>query len=99
MATIINTPGSDNGGSGSAAGWVIAVIILILVILFGIFVWPGINGGTVANTTAPVGTAPASGGNGLGGVLNVTSTTTNTNNNASGTPTTSTTTTTTVTPL
>jgi len=37
MATIINTPGEG----GSSAGWAVAVVILIAVILLGLFVWPG----------------------------------------------------------
>lgn len=38
MATILN---NDPGGTrGSSAGWVVAVVVLILVVLFGLFVLP-----------------------------------------------------------
>lgn len=37
MATIVNTPGS----SGSAGGWIIAGVLLIVVVLIALFVWPG----------------------------------------------------------
>lgn len=37
MATVINTPGAE-----SAAGWAVAVIVLVAAVLVGLFVWPGL---------------------------------------------------------
>ncbi|MFZ2555361.1 MAG: hypothetical protein WAZ27_03195 [Minisyncoccia bacterium] len=51
MADTVITPATDSGG---AAGWAVAVIILLAVILVGIFVWPGIS------RTTPSGTGDAS---------------------------------------
>jgi len=40
MATILN---NDPGGTrDSSAGWIVAVVVLILAVLFGIFVLPGL---------------------------------------------------------
>jgi FlaG/FlaF family flagellin (archaellin) len=39
MATIVNTPNSDSGMG--AAGWVVAVVVLVAIVLVGLFVWPG----------------------------------------------------------
>lgn len=41
MATIVNNP--SDGGSG-AAGWIVAAVVLIGVILIALFVWPGFAG-------------------------------------------------------
>ncbi|MEK7099638.1 MAG: hypothetical protein AAB883_00665 [Patescibacteria group bacterium] len=56
MATIVNNPGATDNG---AAGWAVAVVILIAVVLGGLFVWPGYmksaqeSGGTNVNVTVP----------------------------------------------
>ncbi len=40
MATVINTP-AQASDSGAAAGWAVAVIVLVGAILLALFVWPG----------------------------------------------------------
>jgi len=44
MADTVITPASRDYDSGAnAMGWAVAVILLLGVILFGIFVWPGVG--------------------------------------------------------
>jgi hypothetical protein len=44
MADTIITPASRDYDSGAnAMGWAVAVILLLGVVLFGIFVWPGVG--------------------------------------------------------
>lgn len=66
MATIVNTPGTPVERSDSSAGWAVAVIILLLLIVGAFFVWGRYRGGNAApaapsaniNVTLP---APAGG--------------------------------------
>ncbi len=59
MATILNNdPGASRDGS---AGWVVAVVVLVLVVLFGLFVLPnlmnseaGMDGDAAAGTDTGV---------------------------------------------
>lgn len=51
MADTVITPATYDSGN-SAAGWAVAVIVLLGVLLFGIFVWPGASGVTPANGNA-----------------------------------------------
>jgi hypothetical protein len=46
----------DRGDSG--AGWAVAVIVLLAVLLFGIFIWPGIRGIPSGNASTPTPTTP-----------------------------------------
>ncbi len=68
MATIVNNPGSDSGSG--AAGWVVAAIVSIGLLLFAVFVWPGFGGvaggggGTNINVEVPSPTGGAGGGAG-----------------------------------
>lgn len=39
MVTVINTPGGTN--ESSAAGWVVAGVLVIAAVLIALFVWPG----------------------------------------------------------
>lgn len=42
MATVINTPATREVSSdGAAAGWAVAVVVLVGAILLALFVWPG----------------------------------------------------------
>ena len=52
MADTVITPAAQDSGNG-AAGWAVAVIILLAVVLVGIFVWPGLS-------RAPAGSGDAS---------------------------------------
>ncbi len=47
MATIVNNPGTGDSGS---AGWVVAVVILVALVLIALFVWPGFAGNMGAPT-------------------------------------------------
>lgn len=53
MATIINNPG-DGNNSGAAAGWLVALVVLILVVLGVIFLLPRLM--NTPAETAPQGT-------------------------------------------
>lgn len=67
MATIINTPGNSDGADNSMMGWAVAVIILLVVIVVGAYVWVNYrpapettpanneenNGGASVNITIP----------------------------------------------
>ncbi|MEO6536753.1 MAG: hypothetical protein ABIT47_03580 [Candidatus Paceibacterota bacterium] len=48
MATIVNTPGNDNG---SSAGWAVAVIVLLVVLIGGYFLWARHAGRPAAPST------------------------------------------------
>lgn len=69
MATIVNNPGTNDSGS---AGWVVAVVVLVAVVLIALFAWPGFArnmGAPAADTTnidvnIPNPTEGASGGMG-----------------------------------
>lgn len=76
MADTVITPASRDYDSGAnAMGWAVAIILLLGVILFGIFVWPGV--GRVApaapanntdrsidlNVTVPEGAIPGTNNN------------------------------------
>lgn len=50
MATIINNPG-DGNNSGATAGWLVALVVLILVVLGFIFLLPRLM--AEKNETAP----------------------------------------------
>lgn len=55
MATIINTPGNDSQkDSMGTTGWVVAVLILLVVIVAGAYIWS--NSQTTPTTTAPATT-------------------------------------------
>lgn len=52
MADTVITPATRDYDSGaSAMGWAVAVILLLGLILFGIFVWPGVGRNIVPATT------------------------------------------------
>lgn len=40
MATVINNP-SDGA---SSAGWIVAAVVLVAIVLIALFVWPGFAG-------------------------------------------------------
>lgn len=52
MADTIITPAvQDRSGSGTgSAGWAVAFMMLLGVILFGIFVWPGMGNNIMPST-------------------------------------------------
>lgn len=50
MTTVVNTPGEKNG-SDSGAGWAVSVIILLVIIGVGAYLWANTQG-----TVAPAGT-------------------------------------------
>ena len=51
MADTIITPATrDYDSAANALGWAVAVILLLGVILFGMFVWPGINRSVAPST-------------------------------------------------
>ena len=51
--TVINTPARDYDSAANAMGWAIAVVLLLGIILFGIFVWPGLARISPVNTSSP----------------------------------------------
>lgn len=53
MADTVITPSAYERNDSSAAGWAVAVIVLLGVILFGIFVWPGIARTPSGNASTP----------------------------------------------
>ena len=86
MATIVNNPGPNDNGS-SAAGWIVAIIVIVGVILIGLFVWPG------TQNTQQTGTNENTQGTGGNTIVNPPATINNTTINASTTVNNSTTTT------
>jgi hypothetical protein len=69
MATVINTPATRDSSDNGAAGWAVAVAVLLALGLLALFVWPGI----VRNSAAPADTGsninvtlPGTGGTGGG---------------------------------
>lgn len=73
MATVINTPVARETSDSAAAGWAVAVIVLIAAGLIALFVWPGY----VRQSTVPAPAAPAAN-------INVTLPTTGGDSGASG---------------
>lgn len=76
MADTVITPASRDYDSGAnAMGWAIAIILLLGIVLFGIFVWPGVgrvapaapantgDGSIDLNVTLPEGAIPGSNNN------------------------------------
>jgi hypothetical protein len=53
MADTVITPSAYDRNDSSAAGWAVAVIVLLGAILFGIFVWPGIARTPSGNASTP----------------------------------------------
>ena len=49
--TVINTPARDYDSGANAMGWAMAIILLFGIVLFGIFVWPGVGSIAPAATT------------------------------------------------
>ncbi len=67
MATYINTPGGPTEPAGaSTTGWVVAVVILVLVVVAGYFLWPKTNMDETANTNTEAATGMQQTGNGQG---------------------------------
>jgi hypothetical protein len=48
--TVITPAGASSDSGANAAGWAVAVIVILGVILFGLFVWPGIGSVTPSTT-------------------------------------------------
>jgi hypothetical protein len=53
MADTVITPSAYERNDSSAAGWAVAVIVLLGVILFGLFVWPGMTRTSTGNASTP----------------------------------------------
>ena len=53
MADTVITPSAYDRSDSSAAGWAVAVIVLLGAILFGIFVWPGLTRTSTGNASTP----------------------------------------------
>lgn len=84
MADIsLTTPVRDYDSGANAAGWAVAVILLLGIVLFGMFVWPGLgtNGAASAptnntdrsidlNVTLPEGAIPGTNNNAGQGTQN-----------------------------
>lgn len=71
MVTVVNTPSQSDEGSG--AGWAVATVVIILVVLFALFLWPRLPFGAAnpqqpesANINVTVPT-PTGGTGGTGG--------------------------------
>jgi len=67
MTTVINTPGNNTDNGNNSAGWAVAVIILLVIIGIGGYLWihhyrtpVATSGPTNINVTIPVpsGTSP-----------------------------------------
>jgi hypothetical protein len=52
MATVINTPATRDTSESAAAGWAVAVIVLVALGIIALFVWPGF----VRQSTVPAAT-------------------------------------------
>lgn len=76
MATVINTPASREVSDSGAAGWAVAVAVLLAIGLLALFVWPGIirnsaiptpaDNGTNINVSLPDTSGGATGGTNTG---------------------------------
>lgn len=64
MATIVNTPGSQDS---SGAGWAVAVVVLLLVLIVGYFAYAHYGGRSAAPSANVNVTLPTSGGSDSGG--------------------------------
>jgi len=53
MADTVITPSAYERDDSSAAGWAVAVIVLLGAVLFGVFVWPGIARTPAGNASTP----------------------------------------------
>ncbi|MBL8158132.1 hypothetical protein JNK62_01195 [bacterium] len=53
MADTVITPSAYERNDSSAAGWAVAVIVLLGVVLFGLFVWPGMTRTSTGNASTP----------------------------------------------
>lgn len=53
MTDTVITPSAYERNDSSAAGWAVAVIVLLGVVLFGVFVWPGIARTPAGNASTP----------------------------------------------
>ncbi len=71
MATVINTPATRDTADGAAAGWAVAVVVIVAVALLALFVWPGYVRQSAAPATTPGAninvTMPSSDTTGTGG--------------------------------
>lgn len=61
MATIVNNPGVPVDRSDSGAGWAVAVIVLLALVVGAYFVWGNFRGAAPASTNVNV-TLPDVGG-------------------------------------
>lgn len=67
MATVINTPATRESSDGAAAGWAVAVIVLVAIGLIALFVYPGYIRQSAAPASTPNNinvTLPSTGGSG-----------------------------------
>ncbi len=53
MADTVITPSAYDRGDSGAAGWAVAVIVLLGAVLFGLFVWPGMTRTSSGNASTP----------------------------------------------
>ena len=56
--TVITTPVAVRDSESSALGWAVALVLLLGLILFGIFIWPGVDASNTLQKTR--GTNPSS---------------------------------------
>lgn len=79
--TVITTPARDYDSGANAMGWAVAIILLLGIVLFGIFVWPGLgrvapaaptdtNRSIDLNVTIPEGAIPGTNNNSGQGTQN-----------------------------
>ncbi len=70
MATVINTPASQTS-DGAAAGWAVAIVVLVAALLVALFVYPGFIRPAATQTQTPGANInvqlPASGGSDTSG--------------------------------
>lgn len=54
MADTVITPAARDYDSGAnAMGWAVAIVLLLGIVLFGMFVWPGVGTNIAPSTQAP----------------------------------------------